>query len=66
VVGVPYWWNRSSDSLAATISKFRPDLIPHVCRGKKKKKKRGGGFINSKGMKHKKREQKEKKKNNMT
>jgi hypothetical protein len=30
IVGIPYWWNRSSESLAATISKLRPDLINHA------------------------------------
>jgi len=28
LVEIPYWWDDNKDSLAATISEVRPDLIP--------------------------------------
>ena len=28
LVQVPYWWNKKTDSLAATIQNKRPDLLP--------------------------------------
>jgi hypothetical protein len=34
LISIPYWWDRSSSSLAATISYHRPDItfdgIPHL------------------------------------
>jgi len=31
---IPYWWNGTKASLAATIHKVRPDLIPNAGNGK--------------------------------
>jgi hypothetical protein len=28
LIEIPYWWDGSIDSLANTIHKYRPDLIP--------------------------------------
>jgi len=28
LIDVPYWWNRETDSLVATIHRHRPDLLP--------------------------------------
>ena len=27
LIRIPYWWDQSRDSLAATIHKYRPDLV---------------------------------------
>jgi hypothetical protein len=32
LVLIPFWWDRSKESLSATIHQFRPDLVP-VCEG---------------------------------
>jgi len=26
LIEIPYWWNRSDQTLAATIAKYRPEL----------------------------------------
>lgn len=33
LIEIPYWWNRSYESLLATIHKQRPDLFTEVPQG---------------------------------
>ena len=33
LIEIPYWWDRSKTSIAATIHKYRPDIIPEAGAG---------------------------------
>jgi hypothetical protein len=44
LIEIPYWWDKTSQSLAATIKQFREDLIPNDLSGELIPSTPPGGF----------------------